>query len=119
MMGMTTVSLKIKNPQDPTKMYEGEFLVDSGAQFTVLPEKVWKSLKLSVQREQNFSLADGTVVSRKIGSAFVEFQNVETATPVVLGQAKDSFLIGVITLEALGLTLNPFTRQLYRTKLML
>lgn len=118
-MGMTTVSIKIKNPQQPAKIYEGEFLVDSGAQFTVLPEKVWKSIGLVPQREQKFSLADGTVVSRKIGSAFLEFQGVETATPVVLGHDNDSFLLGVITLEALGLTLNPFTRQLYKAKLML
>lgn len=118
-MGMTTVSLKIKNPKDPKKMYEGEFLVDSGAQFTVLPEKVWKALKLLPQREQKFSLADGKVVSRKIGSAYVQFQNIETASPVVLGHNNDSFLMGVITLEAMGLTLDPFTRQLYKAKLML
>lgn len=116
---MTTVSIKIKNLQDASKTYEGEFLVDSGAQFTVLPEKVWKSMGLTPQREQKFSLADGTVVSRKIGSAFVEYQGVETATPVVLGHDNDSFLLGVITLEALGLTLDPFTRQLYNAKLML
>jgi clan AA aspartic protease len=118
-MGLTTVNIKVKNPQNPSKSYEGDFLVDSGAQFTVLPEPVWKSLNLAPQREQDFSLADGTVVNRKIGSAFVEFQGVETATPVVLGHKSDSFLLGVITLEALGLTLDPFSRQLYKAKLML
>ena len=99
-MGITNVVLKVKNPEQPSKEYEGEFLVDTGAQYTVLPEKVWKDLDLKEQRSQAFSLADGTVVKRPVGSAYVEFQGTETATPVVLGEKDDSFILGVVTLES-------------------
>ena len=118
-MGITNTVLTVKNPTIPQKAYEGEFLVDTGAQYTVVPERVWKDLDLKPQRTQHFSLADGTVVERPVGSAYVEFQGVESATPVVLGEKDDSFILGVVTLETLGLSINPFTRELYPAKLML
>ena len=39
--------------------------------------------------------------------------------PVILGEPKDEALLGSLTLEALGLVLNPFTRELMPAKLML
>lgn len=41
-MGITTVTLKVKNPRNPSKAIEDEFLVDSGATYTVVPEKSLK-----------------------------------------------------------------------------
>lgn len=118
-MGMVSVVLKLINPSDKKNIFEGEFLVDSGAQYTVIPKNIWESLSLKPDRNQKFSLADGTVIERKIGSAFVEYQGIRSVTPVVLGEKHDSQLLGVITLEALGLVLNPFERKLYPAKLML
>lgn len=111
--------MKVKSPKNPKKVYEGEFLVDSGAHFTVLPKKVWQSLNLSIAGKQEFGLADGTIITRNVGNALVEYQGNERATTVVLGDKDDSPLLGVITLEALGLGLDPFKRQLYKAKLML
>ncbi len=118
-MGMTAVTLKIKNLKDPKKTYEGEFLVDSGAHFTVLPERIWKDLGLKVEKEQDFSLADGKIISRKIGNAFVEYSGDQIASPVVLGEKNDTALLGVLTLEGMGLMLDPFKRQIYKSKLFL
>ncbi|MBI2415329.1 MAG: retroviral-like aspartic protease family protein [Candidatus Kerfeldbacteria bacterium] len=118
-MGIVNTSLKIKNPSDLTKIYEGDFLVDTGAQYTVLPQAVWKKLDLHPQRRQKFSLADGSIVERLIGSAYVELQGTESVTPVVLGKKDDSFILGVVTLENLGFSINPFNRELYPAKLML
>ncbi|MBI2327347.1 clan AA aspartic protease [Candidatus Curtissbacteria bacterium] len=118
-MGITTVTLKIKNLHDPSKVVEGEFLVDSGAAYTVIPQKMVKKLGLKPSYQQEFILADGRKVKRNIASAFVKFSGREAATPVVLGKEKDSALLGVLTLEALGLALDPFERKLYRAKMML
>lgn len=118
-MGITTVTLKIKNPVEPEKSFEAEFLVDTGAQYTVVPFNVWKELDLKPQRKQKFSLADGTIVERQVGSAFVEFKGTEIATPIVLGDKNDSLILGAVTLESLGLSINPFTRELYPAKLMM
>lgn len=118
-MGMMSVTLKIRNIRDPKKIYTGEFLVDSGAQFTVLPQDVWKKLGLRPRGEQHFSLADGTVISRPIGDAMIEYEKIRVPTPVVLGEKEDSPILGVFTLEAMGLVLDPFKRELYKARMML
>jgi len=116
-MGMTNVSMKIKNPQDPKQEYEGRFLVDSGATYTVVPAEILKRLGIKPQREEEFSLADGSVIKRKVGSALYEFEGKESAAPILFGEKGDSLLLGIFTLEALGLTLNPLSRTLHQATL--
>jgi len=118
-MGIITAPIKVSNIKDEKKSLEDVFLVDSGAQYTVLPEKDWKKLKLKPDRKQKFSLADGRVVERKIGSAMIEYKNRKAPSTVVLGKKNDSRLLGALTLESLGLTLEPFQRKIYESKLML
>lgn len=118
-MGMTSVDLEIKNPARPEDKVKAEFLVDSGAAFTVVPKPMVKRLKLKASFEQSFSLADGRTVKRKVGNALIKYRRREVASPVVLGRKHDTPLLGVLTLEAMGLVLDPFERKLYRAKLML
>jgi len=59
------------------------------------------------------------VVKRSIGSAVVRFGTRELFVPVVLGGKHDESLLGVTTLEAFGLMLDPFKRKIYPSKLML
>ena len=40
-------------------------------------------------------------------------------TPVVLGQPGDEPMLGVVTLEILGLVLNPFNRTLQPMRMLL
>lgn len=116
---MTTVTLRVKNPKDSRRVVEENFLVDSGAAYTVLPKEFVRRLKIKPSFEQEFTLADGRTIKRKIGSALIEFQGREIASPVVLGEEKDSSLLGALTLESLGLVLDPFARKIHRAKMML
>ena len=118
-MGLTKVTLTIANPEDKKKSVKGEFLVDSGAFYTVLPKEMVDKLDLKPDFEQFFSLADGTEISRPVGSAYITFQGKRVATPVLLGKPNDSALMGVLSLEALGLILDPFERKLHPAKLVL
>ena len=118
-MRMTSVKLTIKNPFDMTKSVESEFLVDSGAHYTVIPFAVVKELSLKPSYVQEFSLADGKIIKRSIGGAMVKFENKELPVPVVLGMKDDTALLGVTTLESFGLMLDPFKRRLYHSKLMM
>lgn len=113
-MGMTNVQITIKNPQYPKRQYEGRFLVDSGATYTVVPADILNRLGIKPQREETFSLADGSIIKRKVGSALYEFEGKESAAPILFGEKGDSLLLGVFTLEALGLTLNPLSRTLHQ-----
>ncbi|OGD54527.1 hypothetical protein A3J78_01840 [Candidatus Beckwithbacteria bacterium RBG_13_35_6] len=118
-MGIITVKLKVSNPKKKNKTLEKDFLVDSGAQYTVLPENDWKKLDIQPTKVQSFGLADGRVIKRKIGWAFLEYENNSGYSPVVLGKKNDSNLLGVVTLEMMGLALDPFQRKIYKAKLLL
>lgn len=118
-MGMTTVNVKIKNPKDERRFIEEKFLVDSGAFFSVVPKKLLDKIDIRGYREQEFSLADGTVIKRRIGDAVFEYQGNRAPAPVVIGKRGDSSLLGTLTLEAMGLVLDPFQRKIYKAKLMM
>lgn len=116
-MGLTKVTLKVRNVKDLKKVFIGEFLVDSGATHTVVPTEVLKKLGIKPHGEEMFVLADGEIIRRKVGSAFYEYDGKKAAAPVLFGEKGDSPLLGVITLEALGLSLDPLKRKLYKATL--
>ena len=63
-------------------------MVDSGAQYTVLPEEAWKELGLKSSRRLTFVLADGTEIERDVSECLLRYEEYEAHTPVVLGQAE-------------------------------
>lgn len=115
-MGLTTVCARVGKGKKATEV---EFLVDSGATYTLLPRRVWKRLNLKPLDELRFSLADSSVVRRKLSEVWLEYNGRGRTVQVILGEAHDAALLGSLTLEALGLVLNPFTRELRPAKLML
>lgn len=116
-MGITYVSGTVTGPDGTAPV---DFLVDSGAQYTLLPEEIWRRIGLSPKRRQRFRLADGTEMSRDIANCVVNLAELgETPTPIILGQAEDVALLGAVTLEELGLVLNPFTRTLHPAALLM
>ena len=94
-------------------------MVDSGAVYTVLPNTVWQSLNLVPSREVEFSLADGTVITRSVSECTFEVQGKIGTSPVVLGQETDAPLLGMVTLEVLGLMINPLSRELLPMRMVL
>lgn len=115
-MGLTYVPAVVLGPKGRSAI---KFLVDSGASLTVLPHPVWRRLGLKANREMVFTLADGTEVKRKISECRIQILEFKSHTPVVLGEPTDAALLGAITLEILGLKLNPFTRRLEPLHMML
>jgi clan AA aspartic protease len=96
-----------------------EFLVDSGAIYTLIPEKHWKAIDLKPKRKMTFTLADGTKVQRRISECHISLPQGDGHTPVILGEPGDEALLGAVTLEILGLVLNPFKRSLEPMRAML
>ena len=99
---------------------EVTFLIDSGAGYSLLPEAVWKAIGLAPKREMDFSLADGTTIRRAVSECHISLPQGDGHTPVVLGQPGDpEALLGVVTLENLGLVLDPFRRTLHPMRALL
>ncbi len=95
------------------------FLVDSGATYTLLPYSDWQAIGLKPKREMTFTLADGATVKRDVSECHITLPQGEGHTPVILGELGDEALLGAVTLEILGLVLNPFTRTLQPMRMML
>jgi clan AA aspartic protease len=109
-MGITYIEGTVVGPKGSALL---RFLVDSGASYTLLPESTWKAIGITSQRSMDFSIADGTLVERQVSECLIELPQGKCHTPVVLGDAGDDQpLLGVVTLEELGLVFDPFRREL-------
>ncbi len=116
-MGITYIQGQVKGPKG--KRAEVKFLVDSGATYSVLPKEVWQAVGLKPKRKMTFTLADGTRIERSISEAYLKLPQGEAHTPVVLGENGDHALLGVVTLEILGLVFNPFDRTLQPMRMLM
>ncbi len=109
-MGMTVV--KVKKSRESRASRSVEFLVDSGAVYSVMDGKTLRALACRPYRARDFFLADGSKITRKIGDAYFEYKGIGGPAPVVFGEKGDANLLGVTTLAALELVLDPFRREL-------
>jgi predicted aspartyl protease len=111
-MGMTYVRLMFKKSKESKKFTAGTFLVDSGAAYTVIPGKVLRRLGIEPDGQETFFLANGEGVKRKVGEAYFSYAGKHGTAKVIFGEEGDSNLLGALTLEALGLILDPLKREL-------
>ena len=118
-MGITNAILKVKEHRKSEKIAEVNFLIDSGAVYSLVPGKVLDALDIEPHREMIFSLADGTTIKRRVCSAYFEFEGEGGPAPVVYGEEGDEPLLGATTLESLGLVLNPFSRTLHPMRMLM
>jgi predicted aspartyl protease len=118
-MGLTHVRGKVARPGGRTRAVDVRFLVDTGAVYTVLLEPIWRRLRLVPERTAEFTLADGTTISRGVSECRVTVRGQTATSPVVLGGAGDVALLGAVTLETLGLMVNTLSRELVPMELML
>jgi len=95
------------------------FLVDSGATYSLLPDGVWQEIGLVEKRAMTFTLADGTPVERKVSECHISLPQGDGHTPVILGEPGDEALLGAVTLEVLGLVLDPFRRTLQPMRMLM
>lgn len=116
-MGLTYILGDVRGPAGERSGVR--FLVDSGATYTLLPFDVWQAIGLTPKRKLTFTLADGTTVERSVSECHIALPQGEGHTPVILGEPGDEALLGVVTLEILGLVLNPFNRTLQPMRMML
>jgi predicted aspartyl protease len=118
-MGLTRVVVRISNPADRSRRIEAEMLVDSGAIFSVVPADELRALGIEPEKVERFSLADGTSVTRPVGIARLEIAAASGGAPVIFGEPGDVWLLGALSLESLGLMLDPFKRELRPMQLVL
>ncbi len=118
-MGLVFLEVEVGNPSQPEVTERVEFLVDSGAIYSVVPGPVLDRLGIRPLLEEEFRLANGAKIVRKKGVAIYKYGERIGGADVIFGEEGDSTLLGVLTLEALGLMLDPLRRELKPLPMML
>ncbi|ODS34405.1 MAG: hypothetical protein SCARUB_00415 [Candidatus Scalindua rubra] len=111
-MGLTYIRVTVANPANLKKREEVEFMVDSGAVYTLVPRSILEKLDITSHSKRTFILANGEKVERELGTAAFEYEGRRGDSLVIFGEPEDTPLLGATTLEGFALILDPFRREL-------
>jgi predicted aspartyl protease len=112
-VGTFRVDVEIENPARPGERRKlRSVLVDTGAELSWVPAEVLDFLGIERYNKSYFRQADGTILERWVGGAFVHVAGKRTSDDVVFGETGDFVLLGSRTLEGLNFRIEPVTRQL-------
>ena len=116
-MGHVWVGVGIANPITGQRV-DVKALVDTGAKFTVVPWWVHERLGFMIVGRRGVRTAKGYTEFDE-SFALVEVKGRRAVTPILISRELSETLIGVITLEALGLTVDPTTGELKEVEILL
>jgi predicted aspartyl protease len=107
------VDVEIENPARPgEKRTLRGVLVDTGAELSWVPAEILDALNIRRHGQWRFRQADGTILERWVGGAFVHVAGKLTTDDLVFGEPGDLVLLGSRTLEGLNFRVEPLTKQL-------
>jgi len=118
-LGYVRVRVKIRNSYEREREREVELLADTGAIYSIIPEKILKDLKIERRTLRSMKMSDGRIIQRHLGIVEVEVKGEVAHSMVVFGQEDDDAVLGVTALEELGLQVDPLTGELKPMELLL
>ena len=113
-MGATHVTVAIRNPADPQRVWEGLFLVDTGATDCLVPRRHLESIGLNPEGQRIYGLGDGSELRFDIAVARIEFMGEFVGGTVVFGDDHAEPLLGVTALESVDIEVDPHNQTLTR-----
>ena len=113
-MGTFRVECEVVNHQDRSKCARIEdVLVDTGSEYTWISEATLKSLDVFPEKKDvAFVMANGKMITRRVGFAIIRVQDVFTIDEVVMGEEGDLQILGSRTLEGLNLRVDARGKKL-------
>src|SRR5204862_6429732 len=87
-------------------------LVETGAELSWVPAEVLESLGIERFNPWRFRQADGTILERRTGAAFIHVAGKRTSDDVVFGEPGDLVILGSRTLEGLNFRIEPVSKRL-------
>lgn len=113
-MGVTHVTVTVRNPAQPEKAWDGLFLVDTGAVDCMVPAKHLQAIDLKPRSQRTYELADGSEIKMDIAGAQVEFMGETVWTTVIFAADDAEPILGVTALESVGIEVDPRSQRLKR-----
>ncbi len=118
-MGYVKVATKIGNPADRSKSIRLDLLADTGAIYTAIPASLLEKISIEPKSTRRFKLANGKVEQYPTGEAYVEVAGEGVTSVVAFLPEGSTPILGVTTLELLGLQVDPTTGELKPLELLL
>ena len=92
-MGTFRVDVEIENPARPGERRTlTSVLVDTGAELSWMPAATLESLAIERYEKWRFRQADGTILERWVGGAYIHVAGKRTSDDVVFGEPGDLVL---------------------------
>ncbi len=113
-MGVTHVTVAIRNPAEPDRVWEGPFLVDTGAVDCLVPRPHLEAIGLIPLGQRTYGLADGSEIRMDVTVGRVEVMGETVGATIVFGEAGTEPLLGVTVLESAGIEVDPHNQTLRR-----
>ncbi|MDE0678052.1 MAG: clan AA aspartic protease [Acidimicrobiales bacterium] len=113
-MGTTHVTVTVKNPAARERVWQGEFLVDTGAIESLVPRQYLEAIGVEPIGSRTYEMADGRRLQLDIGLAELEFMDETVGTTVVFLDDDVEPLLGLTALESAGIEVDPRNQQLKR-----
>ncbi len=110
-MGAFRVQIEVGDPEG--KRFEVvDALVDTGATNTTLPSELLQGLGVAPYTTTVFELADGRQLQLGVGRTWVKVDGQQEFTQVVFAGEGTEPILGAVTLEEMGLAVDPVKRRL-------
>lgn len=113
-MGATHVTVRITNPADRDRFWEGLFLVDTGATDSLAPRQHLEAIGLEPEGKRKYELADGSEITVNVALAKIEFMGEFVGGTIIFGEADTQPLLGMTALESVGIEVDPVNQRLKR-----
>ena len=112
-MGSFRVDIEIENPARPgDRRPVRSVLVDTGAELSWVPREILIALGIEPHGTWRFRQADGSILERSVGGAFVHVAGRKTTDDLVFGEPGDLVLLGSRTMEGLNFRIEMVTKRL-------
>src|SRR5262249_51175573 len=111
-MGTFTVEATVANLADPAMRVTLPLLVDTGATWTTLPGDIAVNIGVAPLGTRRVRLADGRVEEWPAAAVHILLDGHESPTFCLIGPRGGPSLLGAVTLEELGLAVDPAARRL-------
>lgn len=115
-MGLIFADMEIGPDRGIKKHVTVSFLVDSGAEYSVVSSQILRKIGVKPYRIIEIVLADGSKLTRRCGDVYFRYLGERAPSPVIFGEENDSPLLGAVTLDSLGFMLDPLQRRVIKRK---
>lgn len=112
-MGTFRTDVELENAARPgARLRLAGVLVDTGAELSWFPSQTLESLGIERCKQARFRQANGTILTRWTGPAWIFVGEWRTVDEVVFGEPGDLVLLGARSLGGLNVRVDPVQKML-------